>query len=250
MTDAGRVRDHNEDTALVITAAQEGDRALSQFGLFIVADGMGGHQHGEIASSLAARVAAHQIAQRAHLPLFLQGQGDVSHPDWGEILTDAVQAANRAVSRDVPGGGTTFLCSLVLGTQTYVAHVGDSRAYVLTAAGLDQITEDHSIVNRLVKVGELTPGEALEHPQRNVLYRAVGQADKVEVDTHVRTVPAGAHLLLCTDGLWNSVSEERIVQLVEDASSSQGACEDLVCAANEAGGRDNITVILWRSPLG
>ncbi len=248
ITDPGRVRDHNEDATLVITATHDGNVALPPFGLFVVADGMGGHRAGEVASSTAARVVAHQIVQRSYLPSLLSSERDASHPALTEALTEAVQAANRAVSRDVPGGGTTLICALVLGKQAYVAHVGDSRAYVLTSEGLEQMTHDHSVVDRLIRAGQLTPGEAAEHPQRNVLYRAVGQASSLEVETHVQSIHAGEYLLLCTDGLWNAVDEGDIEDLIRHARSLQGACETLVRAANDAGGRDNITVTLWRSP--
>jgi protein phosphatase len=249
-TDVGRMRDHNEDSALVITAAQDGDDLRPSFGLFVVADGMGGHRAGEVASSLAARVTAHHIARRCYLPSLIGRDRDADQPALTEVLVGAVRAANDAVSQQVPGGGTTLTCALVLGSQAYVAHVGDSRAYVLNEAGLEQITHDHSLVDRLVETGQLTRDEAAVHPQRNVLYRAVGQSSALEVDTLVRKVPPGEHLLLCSDGLWDMVNEADIADLITGAPSLQGACEDLVAAANEAGGRDNITVVLWRSPLG
>lgn len=249
-TDVGKMRDHNEDSALVITAAQDGDDLRPSFGLFVVADGMGGHRAGEVASSLAARVTAHHIARRCYLPSLIGRERDADQPALTEILIGAVRAANDAVSQQVPGGGTTLTCALVLGSQAYVAHVGDSRAYVLNEKGLEQITHDHSLVDRLVETGQLTRDEAAVHPQKNVLYRAVGQSGALEVDTHVRKVPRGEHLLLCSDGLWDMVNEADIVGLITEAPSLQDACEDLVAAANKAGGRDNITVVLWRSPLG
>jgi serine/threonine protein phosphatase PrpC len=249
-TDVGKMRDHNEDSALVITAAQDGDDLRPSFGLFVVADGMGGHRAGEVASSLAARVTAHHIARRCYLPSLIGRERDADQPALTEILIGAVRAANDAVSQQVPGGGTTLTCALVLGSQAYVAHVGDSRAYVLNKKGLEQITHDHSLVDRLVETGQLTRDEAAVHPQKNVLYRAVGQSGALEVDTHVRKVPRGEHLLLCSDGLWDMVNEADIVGLITEAPSLQDACEDLVAAANKAGGRDNITVVLWRSPLG
>lgn len=249
-TDVGQVRDRNEDTVLVIRAMHGGDEALPPLGLFVVADGMGGHQAGEVASSVAARVAAHHIVERSYLPSLLSAARDASHPALTEVLTNAVQAANRAVERDVPGGGTTLICALVVGTQAYLAHVGDSRAYALTSEGLEQMTRDHSLVDRLIQAGNLTPEEAAEHPQRNVLYRAVGQTSTLEVDTRVRRFRHGECLLLCSDGLWNTVSEAIMVELIREASSAQAACEALVGVANQAGGRDNITVILWCSSLG
>ncbi len=250
VTDVGKMRDHNEDTALVITAAHDGEEGPPSFGLFILADGMGGHRAGEVASSLAARVAAQHITRQSYLPSLLDRERDASQPALTEVLVNAVQAANAAVSREAPGSGTTLSCALILGTQAYIAHVGDSRAYLLKEGKLEQITHDHSLVDRLVDAGQLTPAEASVHPQKNVLYRAVGQSSLLEVDTHVRKISAGEYLLLCSDGLWGLVSEDEMVDLIEEASSLQGACQDLVAAANQAGGSDNITAILWRSPLG
>lgn len=247
-TDVGEVRHHNEDSALVITAAHDGNDALPAFGLFILADGMGGHQAGEIASSLAVRTVAYQVVHRLYLPALI-GQGqDSEQPTLHEVLVDAVQAANDAVAEQVPGGGTTLTCALVVGSQAYIAHVGDSRAYIVTEAGLDQITHDHSVVDRLVELGQLTRDEAADHPQKNVLYRAVGQSGVLEVDTYVRTLPPGSRLLLCSDGLWGSVSEAEITRIVMTTPSLQVACESLVTAANRAGGRDNITAILVEPP--
>jgi len=136
----------------------------------------------------------------------------------------------------------------VLGPRAYIAHVGDSRAYVATEKGLDQITNDHSVVYRLVELGQLEPDEAAVHPQRNVLYRAIGQSSDLEVDTYVRTIPHGGRLLLCSDGLWDMVSEAEITDIVATSSSLQAACESLIAAANRAGGRDNITAILAEPP--
>lgn len=249
-TDGGKVRSHNEDTALVLTAAHDGNERHSTFGLFVLADGMGGHQSGEVASSLAARVAAHHILQKSYLPSLVSREHDADQPAINEILEDAVQASNKAVAEQVPGGGTTLTCALVLGLQAYLAHVGDSRAYALNDEGLKQITADHSLVDRLIELGKLAPDEATAHPQKNVLYRAIGQSDVLKVDTYRRQVPPGEHLLLCSDGLWDMVSEAEMVDIIANTSSPQAACEALIDAANQAGGRDNVTVILWRSPLG
>jgi protein phosphatase len=248
-TDVGKTRDHNEDATLVITAADDGDDMAPPFGLFVLADGMGGHRDGEIASSLAVRVAAHHIARDVYLPSLIDREHELSQSTLTEILVEAIQAANDTVSEQVPGGGTTLTCALVLGTQACIGHVGDSRAYVLTEQRLEQVTQDHSLAARLVESGQLTPDEAVDHPQKHVLYRSVGQSSAVEVDTHVREIPPGDHLLLCSDGLWDMVDEAVMIDLITGASSPQGACEALVAAANEAGGRDNTTAILWRCPL-
>ncbi len=249
-TDVGRMRDRNEDSALVITAAQDGDDVRPSFGLFVLADGMGGHRSGEVASSLAARVTAHHVARRCYLPALVGDDRDADQPALTEVLIESVRAANGAVSQRVPGGGTTLTCALVLNSQAYIAHVGDSRAYLLSDAGLEQITRDHSLVERLMQTGQLTPGEAAAHPQKNVLYRSVGQDGTLQVDTHVRNIPSGHYLLLCSDGLWDMVGPADITRVVGEAASPQDACDGLVAAANEAGGRDNVTLILWRSPLG
>ncbi len=246
-SDVGEVRRHNEDMALVITAAHDGDTALPMFGLFVLADGMGGHQAGEVASSLASRTVAYHVMRELYLPALIDEQ-DSNRPSLNEVLVNAVQTANEVVADQVPGGGTTLTCALVIGSRAYVAHVGDSRAYIVTDKGLDQITHDHSLVDRLIELGQLTRDEAADHPQKNVLYRAVGQTGVLEVDTYVRTIPPGGRLLLCTDGLWGSVSEAEVIRIITANASLQAACESLVAAANRAGGRDNITAILVEPP--
>jgi serine/threonine protein phosphatase PrpC len=249
-TDVGIVRSHNEDAALVITTAHDGDDSLPVFGLFVLADGMGGHQSGEIASSLAARAVAHYITREFYLPILISQEPDTSQPALSEVLINAVKTANDIVAERVPGGGTTLTCALVLGSRAYIAHVGDSRAYIVTKDGkLDQITHDHSLVDRLVELGQLTPDEAAVHPQKNVLYRAVGQGGELEVDTYIRAISAGEQLLLCSDGLWGIVDEAKMAKIIKASSSPQAACERLVVAANQAGGRDNITTILVVPPV-
>ncbi|MDY7077899.1 MAG: PP2C family serine/threonine-protein phosphatase [Chloroflexota bacterium] len=250
-TDVGKARNHNEDTALVITATYDGDDVPPAFGLFALADGMGGHQAGEVASSLAARTAAHHIVHRLYLPTLIGQEPGTAQPSLNEVLVGAVQAANSAVVSQIPGGGTTLTCAVVLGPRAYIAHVGDSRAYVITEEGMDQITQDHSLVDRLVELGQLTPDEAATHPQKNVLYRAVGQrSGTLEVETEARTIIQGGRLLLCSDGLWGMVNEAEIIRIVASAPSLQTACDNLIAAANQAGGHDNITAILVEPPQG
>ncbi len=249
-TDVGEVRRHNEDTVLIITTAHGGDDPAPAFGIFVLADGMGGHQAGEVASSLAARVVAHDIVRQFYLPILMGQEHNTNHPPLNEVLVDAVQAANGIVADRVPGGGTTLTCALVLGPRVHIAHVGDSRAYVVTGEALDQITHDHSLVDRLVELGQLTRDEAAVHPQKNVLYRAVGQSGMLEVDTYMRTIPHGGRLLLCSDGLWSMVGDIEIGNIVATAPSLQAACDNLIAAANRAGGPDNVTAILVEPPLG
>lgn len=248
-SDVGRQRSTNEDSVLVVEAFQEGHDALEPFGLFIVADGMGGHKEGEVVSALAVRTAAYHILQQFYLASLGRHEHGADQASIVEILEQAAKLANSAVAAAVPGGGTTLICALVMGRRVYLANVGDSRAYIVAPQGMEQVTRDHSLVDRLVEMGQLTAEEAATHPQKNVLYRAVGQGGTLEVDTFVRSLPAGSHLLLCTDGLWSMVAEAEIASIIARASSPQEAGEALVAAANRAGGKDNISVIVVEFPL-
>jgi len=219
-TDVGRVREGNEDSYLL------------EDPLFAVADGMGGHRGGEVASSLALETLQ---------TLFHQGSGD---------LDEQVQEANRAVfeksmhDRRVAGMGTTLTAALAEGERVRIAHVGDSRAYLLRRAELHLLTEDHTLVRRMVAEGEISEEEAEAHPQRSVLTRALGVDMWVDVDELVVEVEQGDRLLLCTDGLTAMISDERIRQILVGQPDTQAAADALVSAANEAGGVDNITVVV------
>jgi len=247
-TDVGQVRQRNEDAVFVMTAYQEGGHGLIPFGLFVLADGMGGHRLGDVASALATRIVAQHVIAETILHTLREEEPGADRPPLSEVLIDAVNKANAAVAMEVPGAGTTLTCALLLGPRAYIAHVGDSRAYLVSSDGLEQITRDHSLVDRLVELGQLTQAQAANHPHRNVLYRAVGQKGELEVDTYMRVIPSDGALLLCSDGLWGLVDEEAIARIIRDAPSPQAACTDLIQAANEAGGRDNITAILVRPP--
>jgi serine/threonine protein phosphatase PrpC len=209
---------------------------------------MGGHNAGEVASSLAARLLTHDVLRRVYLPFLLDEEPGVGMAPLTEILRDAVQNANDKVHEQVPGGGTTLTCALILGQRAYIAHVGDSRAYLLTNRELKQVTQDHSYVGRLMELGELSPEEAAVHPQRHVLYRAIGQGDNLDIDTYHQPLPPGSHLLLCSDGLSGLVSEEEIGKIITTSTTTQEACQRLIDAANAAGGPDNITAVLIATP--
>ena len=243
-SDIGQVRGRNEDAFLVIDSTLQNDDGLTPLGLYIVADGMGGHQKGEVASSTATRVTACHIIQDVFVP-FLSEQGqDSQRRPINEALIDAVEAANLAVHTQVPEAGTTLTAALIFGHRAYLAHVGDSRAYIFNQGTLQQVTQDHSLVARLVELGQATPAEALTHAHRNVLYRAIGQAGSLEVDTYMQPFPEGSCLLLCSDGLWGTVSDQEISNILTMASSPQKALEQLIATANQNGGSDNITAIL------
>jgi serine/threonine protein phosphatase PrpC len=243
-TDTGRVRAHNEDSSLTFQADLEADGIHPPFGLFIMADGMGGHQAGEIASSLATRVIANHVLRDIYLPYLMNGSLSAESTVLLEALRGAVEAANIAVHTQVPGSGTTLTCALIIDSRAFLAHVGDSRAYVYNQSQLIQLTHDHSYVDKLVEMGQLTPEAAATHPQRNVLYRAVGQGDQLEIDVLAITLPPESRLLLCCDGLWSMLTDVHLKDILASAPTAQAACDQLVSAANEAGGKDNITAVI------
>lgn len=244
----GMQRDHNEDTLFVLNTLISGGAETIPAGLFIIADGMGGHEHGEIASAVATRVMADSLLTRLH-GLFTGAGMDGQETSLQEILASGVAAAHRAVTSSAPGGGTTLTVALTLGSQVILAHVGDSRAYLFSVAGtMRAITQDHSLVQRLIELGELSEEEARVYPHRNVLYRAIGQVDPLHPDIHSHEFPHPGYLMLCSDGLWGVISDTEIFRIVQKSSSVDEACRQLVEAANNAGGPDNISVILIKYP--
>ena len=245
----GMERTHNEDTLFVMHGNATSMRGLPQFGLFIVADGMGGHRAGEIASSISVRRVAQRVLQDAFLKLF-DVNGSAEIPALQDMMRGALQDANLAVVERVPGGGTTVTAMLLLGRQVTFGHVGDSRAYLINRHVSKVVTRDHSLVERLKELGQLTDEEAAIHPQRNVLYRAVGQGANLEVDVSTEPIPSDAYMLLCSDGLWGVIPDEEIREIIFSAHNPQIASEQLVEAANAAGGPDNITAVLVYFPPG
>ncbi len=239
--DVGRVRTANEDSLIAITGLQQADSTLPYFGLFIVADGMGGHELGERASRLAAQTFARHVLTH-FASVWLGGAGSEEQLSIQEIMQGAMIAANQGVLRHFPGSGTTLTAALVFSSQLFLAHVGDSRAY-LVGPEIKQVTRDHSLVQRLIDIGQITPDEASRFAQRNVLLRAIGQTDELEPEFLSMPWEAGARLVLCSDGLWGLVDDKRILENVAQAPTPQAACEALVQLANSAGGPDNISVI-------
>jgi serine/threonine protein phosphatase PrpC len=250
MSDVGLMRTNNQDTLLVFVTSIESNQTTPPFALFIVADGMGGHHDGERASVVAAQTIAQHVIHESYLPFLEERHLDADQKTIPEILADAVEAANVAVNIEVPEGGTTVTCAVVRGDLAYIAHVGDSRAYLITDDhhNMELVTRDHSLVRRLQELGQLTPEEAEVHPQRNVLYRAIGQGDTLEVDAATRRLPPASRLLLCSDGLWGVVNDEEILGILRECPDPQDACDRLVHAANEGGGPDNITVVMVQMP--
>jgi len=241
LSDIGQARQQNEDSLLTLKAALQYDYGQENWGLFIVADGMGGHQQGEIASSLAVRVAAAHIIENNYLPYLEPArQNSANNLPVIELLQDAVKKANHAVVENVPDGATTLTAALIMGNNAYLAHIGDTRAYLFKDEQLKQITQDHSLAQRLEDLGQGGPDLV---NVKNVLYRAIGQDSSIEIDTYVQHLSPNATLLLCSDGLWGAITEQALIQTLKEATSPREICTSLVAQANQQGGHDNITVI-------
>jgi protein phosphatase len=240
----GKQRELNEDSLFALTATMAGNSGNLPFGLYIVADGMGGHQYGEVASNAAIRSVAGYVTNKFHTYLF-QINSEPMEESFQEIMQAAVREAQRAIQKEAPGSGTTLTAALVVGQQVTVAHVGDSRAYFIHQDGrVEPITRDHSLVKRLEELGHITPEEAANYPHRNVLYRALGQGEILDPDIFTIGFPQTGYLMICSDGLWGVITEQDLVRSINEASTLQRACQNLVNAANSAGGPDNISVIL------
>jgi len=239
----GKQRERNEDSLFVFSAATGGEINTAPLGLFVIADGMGGHQYGEVASSTAVRTIGNYLLKRFH-PYLINPSEGMEEP-LQEMMLAAITEAQQAVTQTAPGSGTTLTAALVLGQQMTIGHVGDSRAYSIRTDGrIDVITRDHTLVKRLEELGQISSGEAAAHPQRNVLYRAVGQGEFLEPDIFTTPFPQPGYLLLCSDGLWGVLPDDTINNLVAGAVNLHGACQSLLTAANDAGGPDNISAIL------
>jgi serine/threonine protein phosphatase PrpC len=209
---------------------------------------MGGHQHGEIASAIAIRTVANTIVSKL-FTTFVNLKPVSPDESLLEIMQGGIQEAHRAITRQVPGGGTTLTAVLIFGNQMTIAHVGDSRAYSIGMDGhMEALTRDHSLVKRLVELGRITPEEATVHPSKNILYRALGQGEPFDPDLNTMQLPESGFILLCSDGLWGVVPDDEIHRIVMTSQTLQEACKDLIEAANSAGGPDNITAILVRVP--
>lgn len=229
ITEVGLVRQNNEDSLLI----------CPDIGLFTVADGMGGHRAGEVASHKALVIFEQEL--RKHL---------AENMDIKEALVQGVREVNKQIYQlslqkpELKGMGTTVTACLLQNRQAFLVHVGDSRAYLLRDNEVTQITNDHSLVGELVKSGSITEELAQVHPRRNVLTQAVGVTDTVEIDLHTVSLMKGDQILLCTDGLTNHVKREEISEIIKDIPDPQQAVHELANRALAQGGTDNITIIL------
>jgi serine/threonine protein phosphatase PrpC len=228
-TDPGLMREKNEDRILVDL----------ELGLFMVADGLGGHEGGEFASSIAVEEIANHIRQRME-----------TGKDLKVIVGEAIAKANAEIIRRGPtytnGGeiGTTVVLALVRDKRVLISHAGDSRAYMITDGVMNRLTHDHSFIADSVRQGAITPEEARVHPSRHGLYSALGIDDEIEFETSEWPWDNHSYLLLCSDGLTDMLPDDMIEVIVDGADSAQEACDELVYAANKMGGTDNISVIV------
>lgn len=243
-TDVGMQRQLNEDSLLTLDLAWNNRSVNVPMGVYLVADGMGGHAAGEVASGLVVQSVAKTAIQELLLPT--AGVGQI--PDYEQWLKKAVQTANATVFENGKATGhdmgTTLVMALLADDELYVAHVGDSRAYLIGPQEIRQLTVDHSLVERLVATKQITREEARHHPQKNVIYRTMGDKRNVEVETSHLQLKMDERLLLCSDGLSGMVTDEKLHELIMTAPSPQVACDRLIQAANAAGGEDNITAII------
>lgn len=231
-SDLGKVRETNEDNLYV-------DKEV---GLFIVADGMGGHRAGEVASEMAVRVISSVIKEKV---------SEADKKNIFSVIKKSISIANDEIyrkSRENPnlnGMGTTTVLALLNKNKFYIGNIGDSRAYLIRNSKITQLTEDHSLVADLVKTGQITKEEARVHPRRNVITRALGTREDIKADIKSINIKEGDYILLCTDGLTDMLRDEEIRDIILSPKNSiQGKCRELINKANEKGGRDNITVVL------
>jgi protein phosphatase len=244
-THPGRVRDHNEDQFFVYEISKgRSDQPLPAF--YMVADGLGGHEAGEVASDTISSSLKDWLDEFSNRKSGRATQKLGEQPD--EALRTAILNANAAVFHQAQARrnnmGATVTAALIIGEQAFVANVGDSRTYRLRRGELHAITADHSLVYSLYKAQQITLDDIYTHPQRNQIYRSLGEKPQVEVDIFIETLEPGDILLLCSDGLWEMVRDPQLRDLIRTARNPQDAADRLIEAANRGGGEDNITAIV------
>jgi len=243
----GLVRTHNEDSAFGLTQEFYGPEKLS-CGLFIVCDGVGGEACGEMASRLAVKVTKQKVMESL---FFLDT--DYQKIDFERILLSSIQESNKAViekMKESPkheGMATTIAAVLIVNNKAYIGQVGDSRTYIFGPEGITFCSKDHSLVQEEVDKGILTKEQARVSPQKNIITRALGVDPNVEIDMYTRPLYAESTVLVCSDGLWDELSDAEIEEIVLKYSYTKKICDTLLKAANERGGHDNISIIVIRN---
>ena len=232
----GLLRKNNEDSIYI----SDNDCKLKN--VYIVADGMGGHKAGEVASRYSVEIFKEFINSKS--------DEELEEDNILDTMVEAVSVCNQKLYEksmeyeNLEGMGTTFTCAVIINYTMYAVHVGDSRAYVFSNGSLRQITRDHSFVMEMVKQGKITLEEAENHPNKNVITRAVGSEKSVLVDTAIEKLSKGDLVLLCSDGLTNMVSDKNIVEILENGGSAEMMLDRLIDAANDMGGNDNISAVI------
>ena len=243
-TNVGMERDLNEDSLLTFEINRVQQFFNRSMGLYAVADGMGGHSSGEVASGAII----HKLAEDVTADLFKLQMHLCTDNERLAWLHNVIQSVNQAVydlrKATDTDMGSTLVMAVLFGNIAYIANVGDSRAYLINSQGIRQITTDHSLVERLIATQMITREEARLHPHRNVVYRTIGSSPILEVDVFLQPLNKGDRLLLCSDGLSGMVADDLLAEMVLGSPSPQAACDALITAANEAGGKDNITAIV------
>lgn len=263
-TTVGLVRQQNQDSlGMVVMEIIDDQPEASPGGIFVVADGMGGEAQGEVASRIAARLIVAEVARRflgptaratatdtAHEEVTLGEAATMMHVDSIAALTEAFRAANARIRnmarRLEQATGTTATALMLFGHDALIGHVGDSRAYLCRSGELVQLTHDHSLVQKLIDMGQYRPEEAEYSMPRNYLYRSLGQTDELEVDTRVVKIGAGDTFMICSDGLWDLVPDAVIRDLMASDRSAMALAQELTIRANAAGGHDNSTALVVR----
>ncbi|MEC1256736.1 protein-serine/threonine phosphatase PrpC [Bacillus subtilis] len=239
-TDTGKIRQHNEDDAGIFKGKDE-------FILAVVADGMGGHLAGDVASKMAVKAMGEKWNEAETIP--------TAPSECEKWLIEQILSVNSKIydhaqaHEECQGMGTTIVCALFTGKTVSVAHIGDSRCYLLQDGDFVQVTEDHSLVNELVRTGEISREDAEHHPRKNVLAKALGTDQSVSIDTRSFDIEPGDKLLLCSDGLTNKVEGTELKDILQSDSAPQEKVNLLVDKANQNGGEDNITAVLLELAL-
>jgi len=246
-SDKGMIRDHNEDSLLALNLAMFNSATLRSWGLYVVADGMGGHAAGEVASGLAVRGVA-EVVMRDYLGFATALDAIYDQEQMRRLVRRSVEQANENVRNEglARGNdmGTTLTMALIVGDRATIANVGDSRTYLYRAGKLRRISRDHSLVMRLVELGQISDQDIYTHPQRNAVLRSLGDQLDVQIDVFSERLQPGDALLLCSDGQWEMTRDPKMEAILKSFPAPQEACEELIKAANKAGGEDNVTSIL------
>ena len=246
-THRGRVRDNNEDSVFAVDRIQRSSFQSYSFGIYIVADGLGGHQAGEVASKTAVRIISSK--------LLINLKESTTSRSPAQVIWQTIERANAEIfdlaasQPRLRSMGTTVTMGLRLDSRLCVGHVGDSRAYLASRGKIRQLTRDHSLVAQMVREGKITPGEARTHPERGVILRCLGASREVDIDVFELKLETGDHLLLCSDGLTATVSEDEILGCLMADASVRNMCKTLIGLANSRGGEDNVSVVIVRSAV-